>query len=348
VGDGLHAPAKLAATLMLIATGCNFQPYVLPGATASYTPIIAEETSVIPSATSGATTPNATATRGASGTSAPGALSATPASPSSEQSPTPCTDHAEFVEDVTIRDNTLVMPGAGFVKIWRLRNIGTCVWDPTYATVFIGGERLEASSPVHLTTTVIPGATVDVAVDLVAPETPGTYQGYWKLVSRGGNYFGLGAEADAAFWVKIVVPALPTETGVATPTPTPTATTTPKPTPETVASGSTTLELDMSLDLDTGQHDPTSGSDISLNAALPGPPSLVPAEGALVSRYGPPPDPPTPSRCQALNLSEEPIPLSSLSVQGLVCYRTSEGRLGYLRVRSLDDGLGLSFVTWGP
>src|SRR4030067_714825 len=51
----------------------------------------------------------------------------------------PCSDRAFFVDDVTIRDNSLVMPGDPLVKIWRLRNDGTCTWDATYAAVFLGG-----------------------------------------------------------------------------------------------------------------------------------------------------------------------------------------------------------------
>ncbi len=333
---------------MLIATGCNFQPSMGSNANASITPTLVGGMPVTQLATSKATTEVGMVTPSASQTPTPPAPSVSPTGPTGELSPTPCADYAAFVEDVTIRDNTLVMPGTGFVKIWRLQNAGTCIWDATYTTTFIGGERMEASSPVHLTTTVIPGATVDLAVDMVAPETPGTYQGFWKLIGRGGNYFGIGSRADAAFWVKIIVPALPTETGVATPTLTPTASATPRPTPEVAASGSASLELDMSLDLDTGELDPSSGSDASLLEPTPDAPSLVPADGAQMSRYGPPPDPPTPNRCQALNLTSDPIPLSSLSVQGLVCYRTTDGRLGYLRVKTLDDGLGISFVTWGP
>jgi hypothetical protein len=278
----------------------------------------------------------------------PASPSASPAEPSSTVSPTPCTDLAAFVDDVTIRDNTLVIAGAAFVKVWRLENAGTCIWDSAYAAVFIGGDKMEASSPVHLTTTVPPGSTVDLAVDMVAPDQPGSYQGFWKLIGHSGEYFGIGSDADAAFWVKIVVPALPTETGVATPTLTPTATATPRATPEVAASGLASLTLDTSLDLDTGELDPESGSDASLIELPPDTPSLVPADGALMSRYGPPPDPPSPSRCQALNLTGDPIPLSSLSVQGLVCYRTTEGRLGYFRVMTLDDSLGIAFVTWGP
>ena len=42
-------------------------------------------------------------------------------------------------------------------------------------------------------------------VELKAPDTPGTYQGYWKLRNPAGDVFGLGEKADKDFWVKINV-----------------------------------------------------------------------------------------------------------------------------------------------
>ena len=62
-----------------------------------------------------------------------------------------------------------------------------------------------------------PGHVVDITVPLVAPSTPGTYQGFFKLKSSDGKVFGLGNTADKPFWVKIKVKS------VATDTPSPTA-----------------------------------------------------------------------------------------------------------------------------
>lgn len=341
-------PAISAAALTLLAAGCNFPVPAGLGAGMSPSPTadgsqIASQIETNASISLTGTIPPASTPTPAH---TPHPTSSTDPSPS--LSATPCSDRAAFVDDVTIRDNALVLPGEAFVKIWRLQNAGTCTWDTGYTIAFIGGERMEAASPVHLTTTVPPHSSVDLSVDLVAPAQPGTYQGYWKLTGRDGNYFGIGAEADVAFWVKIIVPALPTETGVVAPTLTPTASATPRATPEAIAAGSASLTLEQSLDLDGAQIDPPSGSDASLLEPTPGAPALVPAGGAQMSRYGPPPDPPSPSRCQALSLTSDPIPLSSLSVQSIVCYRTTAGRLGYFRVKSLVNGLAIDFVTWGP
>lgn len=340
-------PVMLAAALAVLV-GCNFRPPSTsnPGTSVTPTPDEIARATVLGDGTpaSSTATVEPSATRASAPTSASASASGSPVG----MTPGACTDEASFVDDVTFRDNTLILPGTAFVKIWRLQNTGTCTWDTGYAVGFIGGARMEAPSPVHLTTTVPPRSSVDLAVDMIAPQEPGTYQGFWKLIDRNGGYFGIGSDADVAFWVKVIVPSLPTETGVVAPTLTPTASATPRPTPEVIASGFASLAAEMNLDLDTGELNPPAGADVSFLGATPGPPAVAPTEGAQLSRYGPPPDPPSPARCQALNLSTTAIPLSSLSVQGLVCYRTGEGRLGYFRVKSLDDVLGLDFVTWGP
>lgn len=167
-----------------------------------------------------------------------GTTTATPTpEPTASSSPEgPCENRANFVDDVTIPDNTKLQPDEDFVKIWRLENAGDCSWTPAYLLAFIGGQMLSAPSTVPLSTHVAPGQRVDLAVDMQAPDAPGTYQGYWKLRSPEGEYFGIGPQGDQSFWVKIVVPApptsavSPTSTTESTSTPTSTATATPSAT----------------------------------------------------------------------------------------------------------------------
>ena len=115
-------------------------------------------------------------------------------------------DQAGFEKDVTIPDNTVLSPGEQFTKTWRLRNDGTCTWNSSYALVFDRGDAMGGPASATLTSNPIPpGETVDVSIVLIAPETAGTYQGYWKLRNPAGQVFGLGAERDKDFWVKIKV-----------------------------------------------------------------------------------------------------------------------------------------------
>jgi hypothetical protein len=133
-------------------------------------------------------------------------ISPTPpaASPTATLAPT-CTDRVGFVTDVTIPDNTTLVAGSSFDKIWRLKNTGTCTWDIGYAAVFVDGNRMSGPQVLPLTRTVAPGETVDIKVALVAPATDGTYLGEWELRNSHGRLFGLGSDSDQPFWVKIKV-----------------------------------------------------------------------------------------------------------------------------------------------
>lgn len=50
-----------------------------------------------------------------------------------------------------------------------------------------------------------PGETIDLAVNLTAPEKNGHYRGYWKLRNANGVLFGIGEQANKSFWVDIQV-----------------------------------------------------------------------------------------------------------------------------------------------
>jgi hypothetical protein len=114
-------------------------------------------------------------------------------------------DAASFVSDVTYPDGSNVPLGGTFTKIWRLKNTGTCTWNASYALVFVSGDRLNAPTAVALPTNVGPGQTVDLAVNLTAPNQTGHYRGYWKLRNPSNVLFGIGAAADGNFYVDVSV-----------------------------------------------------------------------------------------------------------------------------------------------
>jgi Ig-like domain from next to BRCA1 gene len=123
-------------------------------------------------------------------------------------SPVPI-DAAEFIVDVTIPDGTRLSPGVSFVKTWRLRNRGTTTWTIDYSLIFANGSHMNGLSLIPLSKTVAPGGTIDVSVILVAPSSPGTYQGSWELRSASGILFGVGPKADKPFFVNIKVSSPP-------------------------------------------------------------------------------------------------------------------------------------------
>jgi len=120
--------------------------------------------------------------------------------------PQTCTDRAEFVEE-TVPDGAIFQAGDSFTKTWTLRNVGTCVWTTDYALIFEEGEQMGGDSPQPLSQEVRPGEEVTLSVMLTAPDTPGSYRGDWMLRNASGQAFGLGEQADVAFWVEIHVVA---------------------------------------------------------------------------------------------------------------------------------------------
>jgi hypothetical protein len=114
-------------------------------------------------------------------------------------------DAAAFVSDVTYPDGSSVTLGGTFTKIWRLKNIGTCTWTTSYALVYVSGERFGAPAAVAMPTNVGPGQTVDLAVNLAAPNQGGRYRGFWKLRNPSNVLFGIGSDAASNFFVDINV-----------------------------------------------------------------------------------------------------------------------------------------------
>lgn len=123
-------------------------------------------------------------------------------------------DLVGFVSDVTIPDGTVMSPGQTFTKTWKLRNDGTCTWNSDYDLVFYSGDQMSGPASQQLTTsTVAPGATIDVSVQLTAPTVAGTYRGNWMLRNAAGTTFG----TPEPFWVEIKVGGASSTPGTGTP-----------------------------------------------------------------------------------------------------------------------------------
>jgi hypothetical protein len=113
---------------------------------------------------------------------------------------------AQFITDVTIPDGTIVLPGQGFVKKWRIRNIGSCAWNG-YNLVFDSGEAMgaPASKPIAL---VNPGQEVDLEIAFTAPTTAGTYRSYWRIVTSGNVLVPIvSGYQGRSFYVEVKVQA---------------------------------------------------------------------------------------------------------------------------------------------
>jgi hypothetical protein len=144
-------------------------------------------------------------------------------------SPNSGCDKAQFVSGAeTPTDGITFAPGTTFKKTWRLKNIGTCIWTTDYFFVFSSGEKMGGPSSAPFPTSVAPGQTMDLSVNLTAPNAGGTFTGYWGLKNASGQVFGINTGSHQPFfWVTIKVTGPTATPGTITPTVTP-GTTTPQ------------------------------------------------------------------------------------------------------------------------
>jgi len=136
--------------------------------------------------------------------------------------PDECLDGLAFVQDLNLDDNNFttigqVPAGQPFQKGWRLKNVGTCDWTPSYTFVYVAGNTPPArmgGQPTAVQAIVSPNQEYELWVDLVAPVYPGTYIGYWQMTNAENQGFG------QRVWVAVTVPGIPTPTPLPTQTPT--------------------------------------------------------------------------------------------------------------------------------
>lgn len=118
--------------------------------------------------------------------------------PGPTQTPNPCVVAARFLGDVNYPDGSQIPPGTAFQKTWQVQNTGSCIWINTYGLLNIGGGAFGASSPSSIPYTQ-PGQTVNVSVNMTAPQQPGSYTSVWQLQASNGALFG--PQLDAQFTV---------------------------------------------------------------------------------------------------------------------------------------------------
>lgn len=322
--------AALMATLLLSA--CNY-PGVQP--TADVYGTAAAETVAARLTESAGEAPATEAPRSPTDTPEPTQPTDTPTSEPPTATPEdedPC-DQALFITDVTVPDGTIFSPGETFTKTWRLRNTGTCTWTSGYALIFQSGDVMGGPASTQLTTgTVAPGQTVDVSVELTAPNSTGEYQGFWRLRNSSGVSFGITNSTNGNFFVLIQV-------GEPTATPFP-----------VTASGHLDVRQTYSADLDTGNNDtpPSGTADFWFEAVSAAEKYLSPRNGARLALW--PSGVPSLSDCQSASLSGFRIDLDLISIGSWVCYETNLGDVGRMEIEGLTSGspqtLTIDFVTW--
>jgi hypothetical protein len=116
---------------------------------------------------------------------------------------------AEFISDVTIPDGSEMTRDEIFLKIWRLKNVGDCVWPADLILEYSGGDALGHTQAVAfkaypdgvplqesmgerawadlILAEVQPGESIDVPLILQAPSAGGDYFSVWSLRSPAQN-----------------------------------------------------------------------------------------------------------------------------------------------------------------
>ena len=113
-------------------------------------------------------------------------------------------DRMMFLDDVTIPDHTLVLPGERFTKTWAIQNVGEVPWparrlarcdseiviakrDRTGQLVPLLDahiKSLECAVDIRPTS---PGAVVELSVDFAAPKENCTAASVWRIESPDGE-----------------------------------------------------------------------------------------------------------------------------------------------------------------
>lgn len=112
-------------------------------------------------------------------------------------------DGTSFIGDLTYPDNSVVLRGERFTKIWRSRNTGRIPWENRFMKCFDDEIKLISTSSritvknasrgivphsylIELPTIKV-GEYIDIEVHFLAPDYPCKAVSYWKMVDAEGN-----------------------------------------------------------------------------------------------------------------------------------------------------------------
>ena len=74
-----------------------------------------------------------------------------------------------------------------------------------HSLFFMSGEAMGAPSQVRLPSNVPPGGSVDISINMIAPDLPGTHRGEWMLHVADGPLLGVGPDMQMPLVVQIIV-----------------------------------------------------------------------------------------------------------------------------------------------
>jgi hypothetical protein len=124
-------------------------------------------------------------------------------------------DQAQWVSQ-SIQDGTRFAPGEAFTMVWRLRNTGRTTWTDLYRLRHFSGERFGAPETIQLDRDVAPNETIDITIQMRAPNNTGKYRSDWVMANAELYNFNQPVYLE----IVVAVPSTATATSAATVTPT--------------------------------------------------------------------------------------------------------------------------------
>ena len=110
-----------------------------------------------------------------------------------------CVNSLLFLNDQTIPDGTVVVPGERLDKRWEVRNNGICNWDDRYRVKLIAGPGM--GLPVQQSLyPALSNTDIVIRMVFIAPNEPGNYRSAWQAYDPQDTPFG------DPFFIDIVVP----------------------------------------------------------------------------------------------------------------------------------------------
>lgn len=95
----------------------------------------------------------------------------------------------EYVNDVTIPDNTPMTAGQTFTKTWKVKNSGTCAWEAGFKFSLTGGDAMGGAT-YTLPQSVPANTQIDISIAMTAPNKTGSIEGRWRMSTAAGQFFG--------------------------------------------------------------------------------------------------------------------------------------------------------------
>jgi hypothetical protein len=98
-----------------------------------------------------------------------------------------------------------LQPGRQFSGVWTIRNSGDRAWNGDFRVAYVDSSTADTAQTPRNTMgarsayslrevsgkqSVAPGETIEIRLDLVAPQQPGAYAFHWQLESNNGEPFG--------------------------------------------------------------------------------------------------------------------------------------------------------------